>query len=235
MIQKQLFFIWIGNNLPIYTQNAIKWFKELNPDFKIDVVMDDGNNIENNKEVCVRNTYQHIYNVFKKDNKKDKYYHYLKGPLTNSKSPVKRQFMCYFSDILRLELLQTYGGIYVDTDTFPVRPFDEKLLSLNFFKSKSLGSKGYYYDIYFFGYNKLSDYNYEQKKFEEKFKNLDIKEYLIFNKELEYKEKFLNGTLTPNLLSNTKLYIQHYRTLLWGKNKYSTSKHLDEYFGTIYD
>lgn len=32
--------------------------------------------------------------------------------------------------MLRLELLNTFGGLYVDCDTLPMRPFDDKLLSL---------------------------------------------------------------------------------------------------------
>ena len=97
----------------------------------------------------------------------------------------------------------------------------------------------YFHDICFIGYNKEYKDYYELKKyFKKNFEKLDIKEYLTFDKEKKYKEEFLNGTLTPDLLSDTNLYIQHYMTGLWtihNKHKYSTTKHLDEYFGTIYD
>lgn len=34
-------------------------------------------------------------------------------------------FIQLFCDVLRLELLNVYGGIYVDCDTFPLKPFDD--------------------------------------------------------------------------------------------------------------
>lgn len=47
----------------------------------------------------------------------------------------KRGFATYFSDVLRQELVETHGGIYVDTDTWPVRKFDDRLLSLKHFNA----------------------------------------------------------------------------------------------------
>lgn len=239
MIQKNIFLAWIGNELPIYTQNAIKWFKELNPDFKINAIIIDGNNIENNSEICIRNTYKHIYNVLKKDDKNDEFYNFLKM-VTNPSFGGKRHFMAYFTDILRFELLRTYGGIYLDTDTFPIKPFDDKLLSLNYFQSRGISKDGkYYYDRYFWGYNnECKDFLQEEKYFKSNFNNLDIKEYLIFNKKRNYRNEFVKGILTPDLLSDVKLYIQHYMTGLWtkrSKQKYSTTRHFDEYFGSIYE
>ena len=240
MIQKQLFFAWIGNELPIYTQNAIKWFNELNPDFKINVIIMDGNNFENNNEICVRNTYKHIYNVLKKDDRSDEFYDFIKM-VTDPNYNAKRHFMAYFTDVLRYELLSTYGGIYLDCDTFPVRSFDDKLLTLNYFQARGF-SKDHqpYYDRYFWGYDKTCpDYVIAEKYFRKNFNNLDIKEYLTFTEEKKcYKNEFVKGILTPNLFSDIKLYVQHYMTGLWtkrSKQKYSTTKHLDEYFGTIYN
>lgn len=36
------------------------------------------------------------------------------------------------SDILRMEILNEYGGIYVDCDTFPIKPFDDDIISKSF-------------------------------------------------------------------------------------------------------
>ena len=36
-----------------------------------------------------------------------------------------------FCDILRLELLNLHGGLYVDCDTYPIKPFDDALLNHN--------------------------------------------------------------------------------------------------------
>ena len=97
----------------------------------------------------------------------------------------------------------------------------------------------YFHDICFIRYDKTcKDYIQEKKYFKKIFDDLDIKEYLTFDKEKKYKDEFLNGTLTPDLLHDTKLYIQHYMTGLWtinNKHKYSTTKNFDEYFGTIYN
>ena len=37
------------------------------------------------------------------------------------------------SDIYRLKLVSEFGGLYVDCDTFPLKPFDDKLLQLKRF------------------------------------------------------------------------------------------------------
>lgn len=37
------------------------------------------------------------------------------------------------SDLLRVAFLNKYGGIYLDCDCFPVKPFDDKLLNLRYF------------------------------------------------------------------------------------------------------
>lgn len=46
------------------------------------------------------------------------------------------------SDVLRMELLNSFGGVYVDADSVPGRPFDEALLSSGrFCVSLDLGGK----------------------------------------------------------------------------------------------
>lgn len=42
-------------------------------------------------------------------------------------------FNTAMSDALRFYLLDTYGGIYLDCDTFPVKPFDDRLLNMDYF------------------------------------------------------------------------------------------------------
>ena len=41
--------------------------------------------------------------------------------------------MQVLSDIYRLKLVSEFGGLYVDCDTFPLKPFDDKLLQLKRF------------------------------------------------------------------------------------------------------
>ena len=38
------------------------------------------------------------------------------------------RFIQLLSDVLRLVIINKYSGIYVDCDTFPIKPFDDKLL-----------------------------------------------------------------------------------------------------------
>ena len=59
--------------------------------------------------------------------------------------------------MLRFYLLDKYGGIYLDCDTFPVKPFDDLLLQNEFFACRSfIGKNDIYddicaYDIFFIG------------------------------------------------------------------------------------
>lgn len=53
------------------------------------------------------------------------------------------------SDALRFYLLNKYGGIYLDLDTFPVNPFDSHLLSYE--NGFVVNYKPDRYDIFFIG------------------------------------------------------------------------------------
>lgn len=64
----------------------------------------------------------------------------------------KLHFLQLLSDIARIEVLNEYGGIYLDCDTFPISKFDDKLLSNDFFavERKSRGMKSFL-DNFFLG------------------------------------------------------------------------------------
>ena len=43
------------------------------------------------------------------------------------------RFIQLLSDIVRVELINEYGGIYLDCDTFPLKSFDDSILSMDSF------------------------------------------------------------------------------------------------------
>jgi hypothetical protein len=73
-----------------------------------------------------------------------------------------------------LEIINTYGGIYLDLDTFPLKPFDDKLLQKEFFTVRrhydnlaalknaetNIGS-----DNYFIGGNGTKDITHNENDF----------------------------------------------------------------------
>lgn len=61
-------------------------------------------------------------------------------------------YITAISDAFRFYLLNKYGGIYLDMDTFPVKPFDDKLLSYE--NGFTINYKPNISDIFFIGMNK---------------------------------------------------------------------------------
>ena len=64
-------------------------------------------------------------------------------------------FLQLLSDVVRVEVLNHYGGIYLDLDTFPIAKFDDNLLSHEFIvvKRKSSGMQPFF-DNFFLGKSK---------------------------------------------------------------------------------
>ena len=140
------------------------------------------------------------------------------------------------SDAFRFYLLNKYGGIYLDLDTFPVKPFDDKLLSyengftVNHVKNrcdyfflgfssgcvdcgKLLGYKQKYANGQLFS-NEVHRVKYP-KELVNKFKN--IISYIM--------EKFKLGTLQfgESLLGKSwpEYYIDHFRMERWRVNEHN--------------
>lgn len=147
MIPKNLIFIWLGSEIPLYGKTCINAFKKMNPEFNIILVHEpDLDNIKNQDVID-------CFNEIKSD--KPSIYKYMvertyaKEHLSSSLS----QKCTALSDALRFYLLNKYGGIYLDIDTFPVKPFDERLLSFSTgFMPKIYSSKTLYVDIFFMGF-----------------------------------------------------------------------------------
>ena len=207
MIPKQIFFVWIGNNQPKYVNFAINAFKEINSDFKIDLIkysLEDINNYEKLNDQILKDT---IYSIIKK-----RIIYNYGIPFDN------RHLIQHICDSYRNFLIEKYGGIYLDCDTFPVKPFDNEILS----KDKicydvCLNPKRCIRDSSFFGSVKgfffkkcFKDYNSIGKIYPYKFKKNSLWKKLkqkFLNCELKYPESYLKN-----------FYFDHYYTSSYRHN-----------------
>ena len=131
MIPKQLFFIWFGDNKPDYIDYSIKSFKDMNNDFNVDFIHYTMDDVLHCDDSVLKYCKDLIFQT--KNGIRNKYFDYIKKRIES-----KFNFIQILSDFLRFELLYYYGGIYLDCDTFPVKKFDEKLLSQNSFSQNVL-------------------------------------------------------------------------------------------------
>jgi mannosyltransferase OCH1-like enzyme len=215
MIPKQLFFIWFGDNKPNYVDFAVNAFKKVNSDFNIELIYEKDPFSSSNEDIkyCC-DIVDHKIHIEKYDNR-------LKSEwFVQQYKNNKRQRLC---DIFREYLINKYGGIYLDCDTFPVKPFDDDLLNHSSFIATSYvrSINRIITDNYFFGQVKGNDeigmydnmegivngkyhlpceniINNKDKKF------LHLKNK-FFKLELKYGESFSNG------------YIDHYNFKDWKK------------------
>ena len=198
MIPKQLFFIWLGDNRPDYVNFAVNVFKKVNPDFNVDLIEWKIKDIENPKDELLRKSIK----IAIKENRKD------------------RKFIQSVANIYRYELLHKYGGIYLDCDTFPVRPFDTELLNHRKFDVLISWSKNQFCvsDVFFIGRVSL--------EILEKSKKNDV--FLYPHTECgNYKElrlKFFNCTLKyGEYYGDPRLYyINHYHDFTWNPKNIRT-------------
>lgn len=154
MIPKRLFFVWFGNSMPNYVEFSIGNFKEVNPDFEIVRVFRSVREIErigsadfdfnSRYDVQIRRCIDSLLG------RNDFYGEYI----WNQKNVYGKnlRFIQILSDIVRMELMNEYGGIYLDCDTFPVKPFDDELLSSGrFCVTRHYEANNIFPDNYFMG------------------------------------------------------------------------------------
>ena len=145
MIPKLLIFIWLGSEPPDYGKFCIDAFRKVNPEFEIMLVNEVDVEHPKNEDVkeCMRLVYSKDYNIYK---------HMVERPWAKVHLKInKKANLAAYSDALRLYLLNKYGGIYLDLDTFPVKAFDEKLLSYEGFAVNHIQKRC---DYFFLGFNK---------------------------------------------------------------------------------
>lgn len=126
IIPKNLFFIWIGDSIPNYVNFATQAFKKINPTFNICFNHITIDMIEHRKNQIVDRCCEYIIDAA--DGKYNKYSIFI-----NRYIKEKRKFCQILANVLRFELLYEYGGIYLDCDTFPIKPFDSLLLKAKSF------------------------------------------------------------------------------------------------------
>ena len=225
-IPKNLIFVWIGDNVPEWAKFSMNQFKIVNPQYNIIFkhIIDWNSSIDEDV-VYVKNRL-HIKNSF--------WGSYFERPfiqkLVNIGSKVSNNVA--ISDIFRFHLMNRYGGIYLDTDTFPNKPFDDNLLKRNFFVEYTTDDGHIWQDIYFMGMKPgtISDQDYISEYFSNgdfdiykifkspyfsynKIDNINVKRYSNLKKlsddfydlKLEYKEFQFDKTS----------FIAHFNTMSW--------------------
>ena len=144
MIPKILHFLWFGKNIPNYAWYVMNTYKKVNPDFTINFIYEE--NVKNAIHPDVAACYNLILD------KETKYYKIFNS--THFENKQNRSVVIFntaFSDAFRFYLLDKYGGIYLDLDTWPVKPFDDKLMQNRYFHVMCDWGKGAQADLFFMG------------------------------------------------------------------------------------
>ena len=224
MIPKNLFFVWIGGTVPNYCNFCVDNFKRINPEFKIHFIRYRKDDIENYKDLK-ENT--EIDSVFKKT-MDDVLYQRTRQAIRYKKNKNNKFIVVCFVNVFKINLLNTFGGIFLDLDTYPVKPFDDKILSLDSFYVKSFHRNNFEYkkrdpDQYFIGCKKGSNYE-EHRDYKTAIEHQE--KYFRDNpKFLECRDKFFNCTLRDGeRYTNEDWYIDHYSAGDWLVHKYDKEK-----------
>ena len=209
MIPKNLFFLWFGDNIPDNADWVMESFKEVNPDFHVEFIHYTKKDIENysskNDELLTLS-----YEI----------------AIKNEAKLRKYGLYCTISDYYRSYLIRKYGGIYLDLDTFPLKPFDDELLNINCLyrctvtredvKNKYIISQ----DIYHMGSVRFDNYYSPPKRTywlrEPNIRGRKDKEYLQYLDRFNKKQLALMEKL-PGTSEN--LYIEHFNSKFYKKTR----------------
>ena len=223
-IPKILHFIWFGY-MPNYVNFCIQQFTNTNKDFKINFVHYTPLQLESlyfNKNIITENDallYKTIDGILNKT-------------LYNELVIQQQNFLQLFgnipfiqllADVFRLELLNTYGGIYLYCDIFPIKPFDDYVLSYGNFcvydTVYGLKEKNNYF-IASTGQNFLTNYFSPELKPFYLSNNYMLK--LQNKKPFDFqirRIKFFSCKLKMSDFSDSTNYIEHYSDFSWGRKK----------------
>lgn len=214
MIPKILHFIWLGNYMPSYVLFSIQSFKKMNETFDIHFLHYTIDQIESldvktDDDYLLQRTINGILC------KCDKYLNVMQHCKQNN-----LMFIQLLSDIYRLEILNFYGGIYLDCDCFPKRSFDDEMLSYEQF----IVQRHFVYNLlendnYFIGTQKDKIlWDIFDKKTAQHIKKLIQTERNWYNniEYLKLKKKFIDCKLQiGESFSNKDFYIDHYSMKTW--------------------
>lgn len=222
MIPKRLIFIWLGPEFPDYGTFCINNFKAVNPDFEIMNVHIPNVETSQNKDLL---ELKEVLN----SGQKTVYSYMFDRKFAQNHMQTDIGKITSLSDALRLYLLNKYGGIYLDLDTFPVKPFDEKILSYS--DGFVVNHDRQYCDFFFMGFQKgfidnglltlypksakkLFSKNIHRVKLEEQFRTI-FKSRLLKQEQKFYNltAKFGETAYDPDYVK--EYYIDHFRKNSW--------------------
>ena len=214
MIPKNIFFIWFGNTVPNYFTKSITVFSSVNSSFNVQFIHRTHDELDKIYHHELKNEYDDAICQIMADI--DNVCGFYKESIVHYKN-LGRSKKQILSNVFRLDLLNRYGGIYVDGDCFPIKPFDEKLL-LNPFvvHHKYANSNMLLPDCFFMGKDRASEkwksywsrIKHVKMLIQEEPKNKCIKMF--------FQKKFINCTLQyGDFFSSCNNYIDHYNLKTW--------------------
>lgn len=228
MILKNIFLIWLGDKIPLYVKYVVNEYKIINPTFNVKFIHYSIKQIEDiyfNKNI--RNKYdQLLYNsIIAIITHNDLYKQNMYRQLINGQKIFHNEnirFIQILADIFRLELLNNISGIYVDCDTFPLKPFDSLLLEKSFFVKRHVNMLNklktqvqIISDNYFIGVAQNDKiYTYQNtytllQTYNNWWNNINY----ILNKYKFYKLKLTQKNIIRQKIEN--FYIEHYCDNTW--------------------
>jgi len=128
MIPERIFIIWLGNAVPEYAKVSAGLFSREYPNWNVEFVR---YRVSEMERICRGGVKSDIDGVMFRTARE------VFGGGTAFSEYVENQKRIYgknmkklmlLSDIFRIELLNSFGGIYIDADTVPGMRFDERLM-----------------------------------------------------------------------------------------------------------
>lgn len=227
-IPKRIFFIWLGDQIPLYAKFSVKEYKKINPGFEIIFInykiieieqIFFSKKITNKYDQLLLNAINEI--IFHKDKYKQIFYRKLiNGQILYYHNRIR--FIQLLADVFRLEILNEFGGIYIDCDTFPLKPFDDYILLKPFIVQSYLNlvhDKNVYphiiLDNYFIGTTCTTKiYSFYQSNLQPVLQNNNkwwININYIFNRKRFYSLQLKQ----ENIIKTGNFYIEHYCDGTW--------------------
>lgn len=210
MIPKRIFFIWIGDKKEPYVDYAVNAFTQINPTYNVMLKhynpLDDSDEMFNHCIDIYLNRVNGTVNISPDDTISETLNAIInhlrkRNNTVITRDNIPKKHYAFISDMIRFYLLYKHGGIYIDCDTYPVKPFDDKILERNF-RSRN--------DIYFLGCK-------ENEKFRFTWKNPEVismpEAYKYSDNE---REDFYNCKLKiPDREYPSNYYIHHFIKRSW--------------------
>lgn len=227
--------IWVGDTLPPFVRFAYEQYKKINRSFDVKLIYYSTLQFENLffKKQIITDIDLICYNLLNDILNQNRYTELIIQQVIQLSKSGDIPFIQLFCDILRLELLNKFGGIYVDCDTFPIKSFDDNLLNKKrFLVYDKLNNNVLYRNNYFIGLTNDKIWNNYFDNTADKIIQINNQQIINMNKKksVDYllrRVKFFKCKLTENdmlSLYDTNDYFEHYSEFRWGTGKVNTTK-----------